>query len=154
MGSGIDRDGAKSFDWTPDGRNFITASLRPWRRVDNGYKVWTYYGEQVYAEKYEELYQVLSQPAPVGIYPNRPQSPRLSDKRRLAAAAPAAPAKPTAYIPPHLRAQGATAPSAIMKRETDSAPRKLNSAERAAITGEVAPAPAAETDGGVRQTLR
>ena len=135
MGKAIDRDGAKSFEFTPDGRNFITASLRPWRRVDNGYKVWTYAGEPVYAEKYDELYQVLAQPAPQGMYPNRPQSPRLSDKRKLAAAAPPEPVK-TAYIPPHLRAQGATAPSAIMKRETDSAPRKLNSQERAAITGE------------------
>ena len=145
MGKAIDRDGAKSFEWTPDGRFFITASLRPWRRVDNGYKIWSYAGEPVYAEKYDELYQVVAQPAPQGLYPNRPQSPRLTDKRKAAAAAgtPVEPAKPSAYIPPHLRAQGATAPSAIMKRETDSAPRKLNQQERAAITGEALPAASA-----------
>ncbi len=39
LGVAQDPHGAKSFQWTPDGRRFITASLRPWRRVDNGYKV-------------------------------------------------------------------------------------------------------------------
>lgn len=109
--------------------------------------MWSYAGEALYSEKYDELYQVLAQPAPAGLYPNRPQSPRLSDKRKADAAAgvAAAPAKPTAYIPPHLRARGATAPSSIMKRENESAPRKLNVAERAAITGETLP----EQDGGV-----
>jgi translation initiation factor 2A len=152
LGKAIDRDGAKSFEWTPDGRNFITASLRPWRRVDNGYKVWTYYGEQVYAEKYEELYQVVAQPASQGVYPSRPPSPRLKEQGRLGAAAgaTAAPAKPSAYIPPHLRAMGATAPSTIMKRETDSAPRKLNQQERAAITGQpLPPPPSADHEGSL-----
>jgi len=161
LGECVDRDGAKSFEWTPDGRNFITASLRPWRRVDNGYKVWTYAGEQVYAEKYEELYQVVVQPAPVGIYPSRPPSPRVMDRLKAAAqggadkgaasaAAAAAPAKPSAYIPPHLRAKGATAPSSIMKRETVSAPKKLTQEERAAITGQAVPSK--EEEGGLSKS--
>jgi translation initiation factor 2A len=148
LGRGIDRDGAKSYEWTPDGRAFITASLRPWRRVDNGYKVWSYAGDLLYQEKYDELYQVVPQPAAPGVYPNRPVSPR---RKAMAAAAPAAaPAKPSAYIPPHLRAQGATAPSTIMQRQPEqvSAPRKLNLAERAAITGQPLPAPAAKAPAG------
>ena len=33
-----DRNGAKSYEWTPDSRHFVTSVLRPWRRVDNGIK--------------------------------------------------------------------------------------------------------------------
>ena len=34
-----DRDSAKSFEWAPDDRSFVTATLHPWRRVANGFKV-------------------------------------------------------------------------------------------------------------------
>eukprot|EP01006_Ploeotia_vitrea_P032123 TRINITY_DN64384_c0_g1_i1.p1 TRINITY_DN64384_c0_g1~~TRINITY_DN64384_c0_g1_i1.p1 ORF type:complete len:286 (-),score=185.24 TRINITY_DN64384_c0_g1_i1:39-896(-) len=104
IGMARDRDGAKSFEWAPDGRTFTTAVLRPWRRVDNGYKIFTYAGEKIAEKKIEKLFQVLYRPALRGVYPNRPQSPRLTDKRlaeqreQVKAAA-----QPKAYVPPHLR---------------------------------------------------
>jgi len=119
MGDARDRDGAKSYEWTPDGRNFITAVLRPWRRVDNGFKIYTYYGELIYHEKIDRLYQVAVRPAP-GKFPDRPQSPRLKAMR--AAGEPVAGPVAKAYVPPHLRGKGGGA-SQIMKRQVEGPKR-------------------------------
>eukprot|EP00163_Fabomonas_tropica_P002032 TRINITY_DN1151_c0_g1_i2.p1 TRINITY_DN1151_c0_g1~~TRINITY_DN1151_c0_g1_i2.p1 ORF type:complete len:609 (+),score=190.58 TRINITY_DN1151_c0_g1_i2:84-1910(+) len=68
---------AVSYSWSADSRHFITATTFPRLRVDNGYKVYTYYGELVKEEKVEELYQIKWRPALPSVYPDRPQSPRL-----------------------------------------------------------------------------
>jgi len=141
IGTCQDLGGAKSFEWTPDSRSFITAVLHPWRRVDNGYKVWSYAGELVYAHNIAVCYQVAVRPAPKNVYPDRPQSPRLKLKEKEASAASTsaagassgslsgagsgAPSKPTAagagagittlkqaYVPPHLRNRAAVVPGA------------------------------------------
>lgn len=125
MGSCQDMNGAKSFEWTPCGRHFVTSVLWPKRRVDNGFKVWTYYGELVYAEFVEKLAQVALRPAEEGVFPNRPMSPRLSDKRlQQSMIAKQNASKPKSYVPPHLRGK-TDAPSNIMKREAEPGPRKL-----------------------------
>lgn len=108
MGSCNDRDGAKSFEWTPCGRFFITAALWPFRRVDNSFHVWTYYGELVEKQSFERLYQVGIRPALPGVYPDLPQSPRilkLKKEGKLPSGGAGGQQKKTggAYVPPHLR---------------------------------------------------
>jgi translation initiation factor 2A len=51
--------GSKMFEWAPDGLRFLTASIFPWRRVDNELKIWKYNGELLQWLKFEELYQVV-----------------------------------------------------------------------------------------------
>jgi translation initiation factor 2A len=120
---------AKIFEWTPDSRNFITAVTRP-RRVDNGLIIWTYYGEQIKMKQYEILYQLYIQPASVGIYPNRPQSPHLIEKRKQQKQEQKDPATipvpvKSAYIPPHLRAAGLGASNLMKIGREDTGPKKL-----------------------------
>ncbi len=125
-----DSHSPKSFQWTPDSRHFVTATTRP-RRVDNGFKVWSYAGELEYTEKHEELWQVLVCPTPSEVYPDRPQSPRLSDKRVAPAkAAAAAAAAPKAYVPPHRRAAEGAVPDVIKLHKPVTGPRSLVSLER------------------------
>jgi len=134
MGTIQDRDSPRSFEWTADGRAFITAAFRPYRTVANGFKIFTYYGTLLFHKKYEKLYQVVTRPALEGVFPDRPQSPHLTDKRfkqenekRLDAG------KSKAYVPPSLRARG-TGPSNIMKKEDDG-PRTLSELEKSIVPG-------------------
>lgn len=123
MGSCQDMNGAKSFEFTPCGRYFITGVLWPKRRVDNGFKVWTYYGELVYHEPIERLAQVAIRPALAGVFPNKPMSPKVADRKLTQTKDEGK----KAYVPPHLRGK-TNAPSQIMKRVEDG-PRKLNQLE-------------------------
>lgn len=41
---GAVRSPAVTGDWSPDGRHFLVATTAPRLRVDNGFKVFTYYG--------------------------------------------------------------------------------------------------------------
>ena len=69
-------------------------------------------GQLLLHRQYDELYQVAVQPVKdaATVYPNRPASPGLKERRAAAAAASAnstaaatATAGPAAYVPPHLR---------------------------------------------------
>lgn len=42
------RNPAVSCQWSPDGRHLLTATTAPRLRVDNNFKVLTYYGKQVW----------------------------------------------------------------------------------------------------------
>jgi len=123
-----DKHAPRFFDWTADGRQFITATLRPKRTVDIGYKIWTYYGKMINHTPLDRLCEVSIRPA-VGIYPDRPPSPSV-----LEAVGPGQKTKPTegsvskAYIPPSLRKLGA-GPSNIMKAVGDG-PRTLSELEK------------------------
>mmetsp|Transcript_43555 Transcript_43555/g.85271 ORF Transcript_43555/g.85271 Transcript_43555/m.85271 type:complete len:619 (+) Transcript_43555:36-1892(+) len=156
MGSCQDLHGAKSFEWTPDGRNFVTSVLWPKRRVDNGIKVWTYYGELVKAEKIHKLAQVAIRTALEEVYPNRPMSPRLNDKRLVAEMAKEQEAtKPKAYIPPHLRGRVQAAavgskPNAVELAKAGTGPRKLNQLEQQAS----APVPVENTNAAKNKARR
>ena len=115
IGQAQDRDGAKSVQWTPDSRHVVLAVTRPWRRVDNGFKVFTYAGELLVHRTYDELYQVAVQPIADAavLFPNRPASPGLKERRRVREAAESAEAarassksaasSASSYVPPHLR---------------------------------------------------
>ena len=87
----------------------------------NGYKVFDYSGQLLLHRLYDELYQVAVQPLAnaTTVYPNRPASPGLKERRAAAAAAASAAsaasssttasaagshsAAASAYVPPHLR---------------------------------------------------
>eukprot|EP00697_Spironema_sp_BW2_P014686 gnl/Spiro4/5201_TR2618_c0_g1_i1.p1 gnl/Spiro4/5201_TR2618_c0_g1~~gnl/Spiro4/5201_TR2618_c0_g1_i1.p1 ORF type:complete len:556 (+),score=145.60 gnl/Spiro4/5201_TR2618_c0_g1_i1:42-1670(+) len=106
MGS-VRASGTVSCEWSPCGRYFLTATVTPRLRVDNGYTLWTYRGEHVLTQPHEELYQVRWRPAPRGMYPDRPQSP--AHRGAKAAPPPPAPPKRQAYVPPAARARGEVA---------------------------------------------
>merc|ERR1719411_1885164 len=74
LGSGRDAS-ARTFEWSPNGRMFITARVFPGRRVDNGFKIWRYNGELLFDVKHNQLYQAHFRPAHFGTYPNAPPSP-------------------------------------------------------------------------------
>eukprot|EP00808_Paulinella_micropora_P013414 g18530.t1 len=127
MGEGRDINSPTTFEWTPDGRHFVTATLNRRMKVDNGFKVFTYFGEQEGHVKFERLWEVCIRKALPGVYQDKPQSPRLSDKRFQQERQQAQEAsKPRSYVPPHLRAQGVTTTTDIMKqsREADLLHRK------------------------------
>lgn len=91
-----------TMEWSPCGRHILTAITAPRLRVDNAFKVYTYYGDLVHQEAFRELYEARWVPAPPGQYPDRPASPG-----RAGASGNAAPAaqetQASAYVPPHLR---------------------------------------------------
>lgn len=123
-----DKDSPRYFEWLPDGRSFLTATPRPQRTVDNGYKIWSYYGKIIHHELVDRIFQVAIRPAPEGTYPDRAQSPHLTDRRLKQTEKPVETAKPKAYIPPSLRKLG-VGPSNIMKQATDG-PRTLSELEK------------------------
>lgn len=132
LGTCQDMAGATTFEWTPDSRNFITAALFPRRRVDEGIKVWTYYGEKVYEQKIPKLTQVAIRPALPEVYPNKPMSPRLSDRRIQKEIADKMEAsRPKAYVPPHMRGKGGGGGGmdAIKASKMNTGPRKLKAAQ-------------------------
>jgi translation initiation factor 2A len=49
--------------WSPDGSVLLTAVLTPRLRVDNGFKLWSMYGELLAHVPYNELYQVAWVPS-------------------------------------------------------------------------------------------
>ncbi|GMH45057.1 hypothetical protein BSKO_13014 [Bryopsis sp. KO-2023] len=91
-----------TMEWSPCGRHILTAITAPRLRVDNAFKVYTYYGELVHHETFKELYEAQWVPAPADQYPDRPPSPgRVGGSVNSAPAAQEAQA--SAYVPPHLR---------------------------------------------------
>lgn len=78
MGKAVDVNSPTIFEWAPDGRHFITATLNRRMKVDNGVKVFTYYGQQLSHVKFDRLWDCHIRPALPGVYPDRPQSPKLN----------------------------------------------------------------------------
>lgn len=65
------------FDWSPDSRYFMTASVAPRMNVDNGFKLFKYTGVgPVVHQGFEQIFDVQWQPAPSGTFPNRGPSPK------------------------------------------------------------------------------
>ncbi len=123
LGAFQDRDSPKCLEFSPCGRYILSGTMFPWLRVDNQFKIQTYSGEPVYSEKQEQLRQICWRPHPLNTYPDRPASPRVLERAQAlgsgssststaAAKAPAA----SVYVPPHLRAQGATTTLSSMKQ--------------------------------------
>lgn len=66
---------AVSQEWSPCGRFFMTGTLFPRLRVENGVTFYTYRGEELYKISVREANKVLWRPAAHGVYPDRPQTP-------------------------------------------------------------------------------
>eukprot|EP01036_Dinobryon_divergens_P027604 gene27604-36406_t len=113
------------FEWSPDSRYFMTATLAPRMNVDNGFKIFKYNGVgPVLQRNLERAFDCCWRQALPGVYPNRGPSPKRnigtgesgSDGTKTAASAVAAtPAVAVAapYRPP--RSSGDT--SNFMERE-------------------------------------
>ncbi|CAN9511249.1 unnamed protein product [Ophioblennius macclurei] len=104
------------FSWCPDGEHVVTATCSPRLRVSNGYKIWHYTGSVLHtwsAPTGTELWEVVWQPFPNGVFPERPvtyQAPATQLGSTQVA--------PTqAYRPPALRHLPATASAKLHEEE-------------------------------------
>ncbi|KAK7477133.1 hypothetical protein BaRGS_00031619 [Batillaria attramentaria] len=71
-----------SFSWSPDGEHILTATTSPRLRVGNGYKLWHYTGSllaNVPTTAEQELWGVQWQPAPPGVFPEKPVQYKVAE---------------------------------------------------------------------------
>ncbi|EKX45057.1 hypothetical protein GUITHDRAFT_94821 [Guillardia theta CCMP2712] len=95
--------GTTNWSWSPCSRYFLTATLFPRLRVDNGFTIFKYDGTSVHQEKLpHQLYQISWRPSKAGTFPDRPASPGAGGKSATSTSS-NEPAAPKAYVPPHLR---------------------------------------------------
>eukprot|EP00961_Rhodomonas_salina_P145026 1952119-Rhodomonas_salina.1 len=65
-----------TWSWAPCSRLFLTSTLFPRLRVDNGFKLWKYDGTLLHSETVaHEIYQIAWRPARPTVFPDRPASP-------------------------------------------------------------------------------
>ncbi|XP_047119324.1 eukaryotic translation initiation factor 2A [Schistocerca piceifrons] len=88
--------------WSPDGEHFMTATTAPRLRVGNGFKIWHYTGSLLYERpwnKQEELWEVLWQQFPQGVF----KEPPISYKPVEGIQPSQTPASTQVYRPPSAR---------------------------------------------------
>lgn len=122
----IDAPNTSHFEWSPDGKYILTATLSPRLRVDNGIKVWHCSGAQLHVQLVDELYQAGWKPRLVdGAAPpfgnHVPTAPAPSAAVKAIVSTPDGTKSPTpkpagAYRPPGARG---TATPNIYKREDE-----------------------------------
>ncbi|KAH7090849.1 translation initiation factor eIF-2A [Auriculariales sp. MPI-PUGE-AT-0066] len=120
----IDAPNTSHFEWSPDGRYILTATLSPRLRVDNGIKIWHCAGALLHAQSVDELYQAVWKPLKIdGVAPpfgaQVPQPPAPSPAVKAAAPGTATSQLPKpagAYRPPGARG---TATPLLYKREDE-----------------------------------
>ncbi|XP_046907870.1 eukaryotic translation initiation factor 2A isoform X3 [Hypomesus transpacificus] len=104
------------FSWSPDGEHVVTATCSPRLRVSNGYKIWHYTGTVLYKQDTPpgaELWEVLWQPFPEGVFPERPVKYQAAPSELGTTET-----KPAqAYRPPALRNKPVTASSKLHEEE-------------------------------------
>lgn len=117
------------YSWSPDSRHFLTAILAPRMNVDNGFKIYKYNGVgPVLSHSIEQAYDVVWQPVPEGVYPDRGPSP----KKDADACAVVKSTEPPKVVAPYRPPGSSGALAAMLKREeapvgkvkTTSAPTK------------------------------
>ncbi|GBG32240.1 Eukaryotic translation initiation factor 3 subunit B [Hondaea fermentalgiana] len=123
---------AVSQEWSPCGRFFMTGTLFPRMRVDNGLSFYTYRGQHLFDVSVREATKALFRPAAPGVYADRPQTPLKKGEKAPSIEAGAgaksgangAPKKPAGvYRPPG--ASGSLAAQMRAEREGSTGPRKL-----------------------------
>lgn len=126
---------AVSQEWSPCGRFFMTGTLFPRMRVDNGISFYTYRGVHLYDVKVREATKAVFRPAASGTYPDRPQTPlKKGEKIPTIEASSGAAAKPKGvYRPPG--ASGSLSAMMRAERDTSSGPRKLGGLAGLAANG-------------------
>ncbi|KNC56021.1 eukaryotic translation initiation factor 2A [Thecamonas trahens ATCC 50062] len=127
------------YGWSPSGRLFMTASLFPRMRVDNGIQIWSYYGKLLHSDTIDnvEFSKIEWCPAPIENHPPRPVSPIVEEalKRnkpfRTAAsgATSSGNVAKKAYVPPHLRGKSGKSSVPGLRRDK-SPPRDLTAAKK------------------------
>ena len=144
--------GGVTLEWSPDSRHLLVSTTAPRLRVDNGIRLFKYDGTLVASKPWEVLLEASWRPAAKGVYPDRPPSPRAAGAgvastsssggaaaSASAAAKPAAPARPTAFVPPHLRGKGAPPPRAAklsLGAEEDAGGRSVGDAPKKITSGD------------------
>jgi translation initiation factor 2A len=135
-------------EWSPDSRTFVAATAAPRQNVENGLQLFRYTGEEITTVPWKNedyrpnrLLQVEFVPAPLGTYPDRPQSPppppdgatatggeagSVAPAAAAAASSSAPPSQPAAgraYVPPGARnrvgAGGGTSLAERLRREKE-----------------------------------
>jgi translation initiation factor 2A len=101
--------------WSPDSRLIFVSTTSPRMNVDNGASVYRYNGDKIHNLPWvnknylpDRLLQACFLPAPANVYPDRPQSPSLKDRKESDAsahdtAAALAPKPAGRYVPPSAR---------------------------------------------------
>ena len=97
---------AVDLEWSPDGLAFLTSTVSPRLRVDNGFKVFNAAGQQLSHVEFPVLYAASWQPAPRGKYERRVLPKDLAMAAKEAVAAVPAQKKVEAFKPRHLRGLG------------------------------------------------
>jgi translation initiation factor 2A len=104
--SSVQDNSTTYYDWSPDGRHLLTATLSPRLRVDNCFKIWHYHGLVKHKTEFKELYQVGWRPIrDETLYPMRELTPPPKGLLKQNGSGSKEAAKPKAYIPPHQRAK-------------------------------------------------
>lgn len=88
--------------WSPAGRHLMCATTSPRLRVDNGIKMFTYFGEKVSSKPFEVLLDAQWLPVPEETFQDRPPSPGRQAIATTSATASEAP-KASPYRPPQAR---------------------------------------------------
>lgn len=65
----IEASNASVCEWSPDGKNILTATTSPRLRVDNGVRIWHVLGGLMYNEEMSELYEVCWRPQSTDTHP-------------------------------------------------------------------------------------
>eukprot|EP00798_Chlamydomonas_sp_ICE-L_P001418 gene1419-32790_t len=149
---GAVRSPAVDAHWSPDGRYLLTATTAPRLRVDNNYKIFTYYGEQLATVPFpSQLFEAKWLPVAPGTFEDLPQCPeRLAAEKGgppASAGAVVAPKK-AGYTPPHLRnaapgagggVGGAPRPQFSLGFDPNDKPGRVASAGPSRPSGKVPP---------------
>jgi len=92
---------ATTYEWSPDGRTFLTSRLFPTRRVENGFVLWDYCGNEIDSKEYEQLYQTTFRPCRPGTHlPRAPSPERIASRAKMQ--------QEGRYVPPHMRGKAPT----------------------------------------------
>eukprot|EP01025_Chloroclados_australasicus_P059651 TRINITY_DN7554_c0_g1_i1.p1 TRINITY_DN7554_c0_g1~~TRINITY_DN7554_c0_g1_i1.p1 ORF type:complete len:634 (+),score=76.72 TRINITY_DN7554_c0_g1_i1:142-2043(+) len=90
--------------WSPCGRFLLTKIVAPRLRVDNSFKIFTYYGEQVHLESFPVLLDARWRPAQDGVFPDLPaDQEHVQQQQQQQKASQQQGESSGSYVPPHLR---------------------------------------------------
>lgn len=121
--------GAKPIGWSSDGRSLLLARLHPWRRVDNGFRIYKYSGAVLSEFGTDKLYDVkfMHADADKDVH-ERPASEAVLKNAKPISAASLSEKKTQAYRPPKGRGTGSTGVNALLRQmrdQQDGGPRMV-----------------------------
>lgn len=96
-------------EWSPGGETFLTATTAPRLRMGNGFKVWHYSGALLHETNWptgQELYEVMWQKYPAGIFQEQP----ISNVKVQGIVTATPQVSKAVYVPPGARGGGVFSP--------------------------------------------